>query len=262
MNPVALALTATGFTFLMNVAGSACVFLFNGKIRPVFHRSFLGFAAGVMMAACAWSMLVPSIDMAREQGGTGYIEATGGFLLGGIFLLIADKKFTALYLKHKGKQHAQSSTLRRTSLLFGAITLHNLPEGMAVGLACVLAAKSASAAELAAAAALALGIGLQNFPEGAAVSLPLCQEGFSKKRSFTYGMLSAIVEPIGAVVAVLLATVIAPTLPWLLSFSAGAMIYAVAAELIPQSYSEDSHSGIIGLIIGFAFMMTLDVALS
>ncbi len=261
MNSVLAALIATGFTFFMTSLGAACVFLFAGPIKDVFQRAFLGFAAGVMMAASCWSMIVPAIEMAQEQGYSGYLQAGGGFILGSMCLLIMDKIITKQYINMQNRQN-ENSGKRRTVLLFGSITLHNIPEGMAVGLACALAVQSHSAAQTAAAIGLALGIGLQNFPEGAAVSLPFRQEGNSKLRSFLYGTASGAVEPIGGVIAVILAASVATLLPWLLSFAAGAMIYAVASELIPRANKKyNEHAGVIGVTFGFAFMMILDVAL-
>ncbi len=262
MNAILLVLLATGFTFLMTTLGSACVFLFSGEIKGFVQRAVFGFAAGVMLAASAWSMLIPAIDMAIEQGESGVLQATGGFVLGGAFLLFADWFLSKAYYKSRNIKQDSIADTRRTALLFGTITLHNIPEGMAVGLACMLAAQHNSPVMVASAATLAIGIGLQNFPEGAAVSLPFRQEGKSRVKSFVFGALSGIVEPIGGVVAVLIAGAITPLLPWLLSFAAGAMVYAVAAELIPQSNKGGTaYAGVAGVIIGFAFMMTLDVAL-
>ncbi len=262
MNAIFYALLATGFTFLMTMAGSACVFLFTGDIKPGIRRAVLGFAAGVMVAASCWSMLIPAIEMAQEQEKSGFLQACGGFLLGGVSLLFLDNRLAKLYNKKQKAGTLKNDSSRGTALLFGTITLHNIPEGMAVGLAFAVAASQNSAGLLASAAVLALGIGMQNFPEGAAVSLPYRQEGHTRGRSFLYGALSGAVEPVGGVIAVLLAASVAPLLPWLLSFSAGAMIYAVSAELIPQANSgRNCYTGIVGVIVGFAFMMTLDVAL-
>ncbi len=263
MSALFYALLATGFTFLMTTAGSACVFLFVGDIKPNIRRAVLGFAAGVMVAASCWSMLIPAIEMVTEQGKSGILQATGGFALGGLSLLFLDNKFAKLYASMHKHAISSSDTSRRTALLFGTITLHNIPEGMAVGLACALAISENPHALPISAAILALGIGMQNFPEGAAVSLPYRQEGYTRKRSFLYGAISGVVEPIGGVIAVVLAASVTQLLPWLLSFSAGAMIYAVSAELIPGANdNRNCLTGIAGVILGFAFMMTLDVALS
>lgn len=262
MSPLALACVGTGFTFLMTAAGAAVVFLFRGEVKPAFQRGFLGFAAGVMVAASVWSLLIPAINMAEEQGHIGWIPAAGGFVLGGLFLLALDKLLPHL---HAGEDHAEgpATSLKRTTLLVLAVTLHNIPEGMAVGLACALAASGASSSvTVAGAAALAMGIGLQNFPEGAAISLPLRQEGLSRGRSFAYGAASGIVEPIGGILAVLIAGTVTPLMPWLLSFAAGAMIYVVVEELIPEAQlGEHSHIGTFGVMLGFLVMMVMDVAL-
>ncbi|MEG1010553.1 MAG: ZIP family metal transporter [Ruthenibacterium sp.] len=262
MSPLLLACLGTGFTFLMTAVGAAVVFFFKGEIKPGFQRAFLGFAAGVMIAASVWSLLIPAISMAEEQGHIGWIPAAGGFVLGGIFLLLLDRLLPHL---HVGEQvpEGPKTSLQRTTLLVLAVTLHNIPEGMAVGLACALAASGASSSvTVAGAAALAMGIGLQNFPEGAAISLPLRKEGLSRRRSFTYGALSGIVEPIGGIVAVLIAGTITPLMPWLLSFAAGAMIYVVVEELIPEAQLDaHSHAGTLGVMLGFLVMMVMDVAL-
>lgn len=260
-SPVLLALVGTGFTFFMTALGAAVVFFFRGEIRASFQRVFLGFAAGVMIAASVWSLLIPAIEMAEEQGGIGWVPAAGGFLLGGAFLLLLDRLLPHL---HPGSEEPEGprSSLKRTTMLIFAVTLHNIPEGMAVGLSFALAAQGGTAGTLAGAMALALGIGLQNFPEGAAISLPLRQEGLSRPRAFAYGALSGIVEPIAGVLTVLAAGGIAPVMPWLLSFAAGAMIFVVAEELIPEAQLDDrSHAGTLGVMAGFLVMMVLDVAL-
>ncbi|MEG0911154.1 MAG: ZIP family metal transporter [Ruthenibacterium sp.] len=262
MSPILLAAMGTGFTFLMTVAGAAVVYLFKGEIKPAAQRIFLGFAAGVMIAASVWSLLIPAIEMAEEQGHIGWIPAAGGFVLGGVFLLLLDGLMPHL---HVGETHAEgvNSSLKRTTLLVLAVTLHNIPEGMAVGLACAMAAGGQSASiTVASAAALAMGIGLQNFPEGAAISLPLRKEGLSRNKSFVYGALSGIVEPIGGLIAVLVAASVTPLMPWLLSFAAGAMIYVVVEELIPEAHlGEHSNTGTLGVMLGFLVMMVMDVAL-
>ncbi|MEF9969317.1 MAG: ZIP family metal transporter [Ruthenibacterium sp.] len=262
MSPILLAAMGTGFTFLMTVAGAAVVYLFKGEIKPAAQRIFLGFAAGVMIAASVWSLLIPAIEMAEEQGHIGWIPAAGGFVMGGAFLLLLDWLMPHL---HVGETHAEGvqSSLKRTTLLVLAVTLHNIPEGMAVGLACAMAAGGTSASiTVASAAALAMGIGLQNFPEGAAISLPLRKEGLSRNKSFVYGALSGIVEPIGGLIAVLIAGSVTPLMPWLLSFAAGAMIYVVVEELIPEAHlGEHSNTGTLGVMFGFLVMMVMDVAL-
>ncbi|WP_101910748.1 ZIP family metal transporter [Marasmitruncus massiliensis] len=255
-----LALAGTGFTFLCTALGAAMVFLFRGEIRPGLQRIFLGFAAGVMIAASVWSLLVPSIDMAKADGGTGLLPAAGGFVIGGLFLLALDRVLPHL---HAGSEEAEGlpSSWKRTTMLVLAVTLHNIPEGMAVGLAFAMASQS-NANSLAGAVALAIGMGLQNFPEGAAISLPLKKEGFSNTKSFIYGSLSGIVEPIAGIITVMIAAGVQSILPWILSFAAGAMIYVVVEELIPEAHlGEHSNIGTLSVMFGFLVMMTLDVAL-
>ncbi len=253
----------TGFTFLMTTLGAAMVFFFRKQMSGNAQKIFLGFAAGVMIAASVWSLLIPAIDEATSRGQIGWIPAAGGFLLGIGFLLLLDRIIPHL---HPGSKDAEgpSTSMKRTSLLVMAVTLHNIPEGMAVGLAFALAAQRGATgpAAFAAALALALGIGIQNFPEGAAISLPLRQEGFSVRRSFVYGMLSGIVEPIFGILTVLVSVLIAPYMPWMLSFAAGAMMYVVVEELIPEAHlGEHSNVGTLGVMGGFLIMMILDVAL-
>ncbi len=266
MNSILMAGAGTLFTFLMTCVGASLVFFFKGEIKPKLNKICLGFAAGVMIAASVWSLIIPAINMAQTQGKTGVIEAFGGFVLGGLFLAFADFYIVKLYKKYiKPNLESNNKNLklrRKSMLLIGTITLHNIPEGMAVGLAFALAAQTGEAAALASAMALALGIGLQNFPEGAAVSLPIRQEGFTRFRSFLYGCVSGVVEPLGGIGAVLLISLITPLLPWFLSFAAGAMIYAVASELIPTCRdNRGEFYGVLSVIFGFAVMMTLDVVL-
>jgi ZIP family zinc transporter len=254
-----LVLIGTGFTFFMTAVGAAMVFFFRKGSTENLQRIFLGFAAGVMIAASVWSLLIPAIEMAQEQGKCGWLQAGGGFVIGCIFLLALDNLLPHL---HPGLKEAEGlpSSLKRTTLLVLAVTLHNIPEGMAVGLAFGLAGTGAGT--LPAAIALAIGIGLQNFPEGAAISLPLRQEGLSVGKSFVYGALSGFVEPVAGVIGVLLVAGISGILPWMLSFAAGAMIYVVVEELIPEAHlGEHTHLGTIGVLVGFLLMMILDVAL-
>lgn len=252
-----------GFTWLMTTAGSAVVFFFNTS-RKLMHHIFLGFAAGVMVAASVWSLLNPAIEQAEAQNIPGWIPAAGGFLLGVAFLIALD---TFLPHLHVGEDNPEgiSSNWKRTTLLVSAVTLHNIPEGMSVGLLFAMAAQTAGTAGdtyLGLAIALAMGIGLQNFPEGAAISLPLTREGMSKKRAFVLGSLSGIVEPIFGIAVVLISAWITPFMPWLLAFAAGAMIYVVVEELIPEAHlGEHSNIGTLGFIVGFVIMMVLDVAL-
>ncbi len=261
LSPTLGALLGTGFTFLMTTLGAALVFFFRKQISGHLERFFLGFASGVMIAASIWSLLIPAIESVEAKGHIAWIPAAGGFLIGALFLLALDTLTPHL---HAGSDHAEGrpSGMKRTSLLFSAVTLHNIPEGMAVGLAFALAAHNGNDGAYLSAMALALGIGIQNFPEGAAISLPLRQEGLSRSKAFSYGMLSGVVEPIFGVLTVWLAGGIEPLMPWLLSFAAGAMIYVVADELIPGSHEgEHSNWGTIGVIAGFLVMMILDVAL-
>ena len=241
----------TGFTFLMTTLGAALVFFLAGEPHPRFQRALLGFAAGVMTAASVWSLLLPAIDQAAEGPLPGWVPAAGGMLTGVAFLAALDALLPRL---RRGRQ-AMTASWRRTTLLMTAITLHNVPEGMAVGLAFALAAEGDG---FAGAVALAMGIGIQNFPEGAAVALPLRQEGWPRPRAFLGGMLSGAVEPLFGVLVVLAAAGVAPLMPWLLSFAAGAMLYVVVEELVPQAHS---RAGTCGFVVGFLIMMVLDVAL-
>jgi ZIP family zinc transporter len=256
------AAAGTGFTFLMTALGAAMVFIFRKEMTGGIQKIFLGFAAGVMIAASVWSLLIPAIEEAEAAGGIGWIPAAGGFIIGIAFLYGLDMLIPHL---HIGATQAEglSSSMRRTTLLVMAVTLHNIPEGMAVGLSFARAAQhGGDAAIYAAAMALALGIGIQNFPEGAAVSLPLRQEGMHVGRAFVMGSLSGIVEPIFGLATVLLAAVIAPYMPWMLAFAAGAMMYVVVEELIPEAHlGEHSNVGTMGVMAGFLIMMILDVAL-
>ena len=239
----------TGFTFLMTTLGAATVFFFSGEPRPKFQKAMLGFAAGVMTAASVWSLLLPAIDQALAEGKLpGWLPAAAGMLLGVVFLAALDSLLPRL-------RRTPREDWRQNTLLMTAITLHNVPEGMAVGLAFALAAEGEG---LAGAAALAMGIGIQNFPEGAAISLPLRQEGFSRRRAFLGGTPSGSGEPVFGVLVGLAAGAVHPLMPWLLSFAAGAMLYVVVEELVPQAHS---RSGTCGFVGGFLVMMVLDVAL-
>lgn len=256
------AAAGTGFTFSMTTLGAAMVFFMHKQSSARMQRIFLGFAAGVMIAASVWSLLIPAIAETQAAGGIGWVPAAGGFLIGIALMLVLDDLLPHL---HNGAAQAEGlpSSWRRTTLLVLAVTLHNIPEGMAVGLSFARAAQHGGNAELlAAAGALALGIGIQNFPEGAAVALPLHEEGLGRWRAFVYGSLSGIVEPIFGVFVVLFAAQLTPFMPWLLSAAAGAMLYVVVEELIPEAHlGEHSHSGTLGVMGGFLIMMILDVAL-
>lgn len=262
MSPIYLAFLGTMFTFLATALGAATVFFFKKDIPHGMQRAFLGFAAGVMIAASVWSLLIPAIEEAEAAGGIGWIPAAGGFALGVAFLMLLDGILPHLHPDARQPEGVKSK-LKRTTLLVFAVTLHNIPEGMAVGLSFALAAQHGGDPALyTAAMALAVGIGIQNFPEGAAISLPLRQEGMSRGKAFLCGSLSGIVEPIFGILTVLLSGLIGPFMPWLLSFAAGAMIYVVVEELIPEAHlGEHSNVGTLGVMGGFLVMMILDVAL-
>jgi len=261
-NPVLLALAATLFTWFVTALGSAMVFFFK-TINKMILNSMLGFAAGVMIAASFWSLLKPAIEMAEASGSTPWLPALIGFLSGGAFLFIIDKILPHLHLGLSiDKAEGIKTSWQRSVLLVLAITLHNIPEGLAVGVAFGALANNPDAGMLAGAVALAIGIGLQNFPEGAAVSIPLRREGFSRLKAFNYGQLSGIVEPIAGIIGAVLVITITPLLPYALSFAAGAMIFVVVEELIPESQTgNETDLSTIGAMLGFATMMFLDVAL-
>jgi ZIP family zinc transporter len=248
--------------FLGTFLGSAMVFLLKDKIAPGLEKLMLGFASGVMIAASVWSLLIPSIEMTRQQATyAAWIPAVVGFLAGMGFLLLLDSIIPHLHL-YSDKPEGMKSNLKKTTMLVFAVTLHNIPEGLAVGV--VLAGLMANYADitLASAMALSIGIAIQNFPEGAIVSMPLKNAGKSRLKAFTMGTLSGIVEPIAGIITILLIQIMLPILPFLLAFAAGAMIYVVVEELIPELQSGyHSNIGTVGVAIGFALMMVLDVAL-
>lgn len=247
--------------FIGTTLGSACVFLMRKNINKNVEKLLLGFASGVMIAASIWSLLIPSIDMAKESNIIPYIPASVGFILGMLFLLLLDKLVPHIHLESTEPEGIKSS-LKKTTMLVLAVTLHNIPEGMAVGVVFAGMLAQNTGITLAGAFALSLGIAIQNFPEGAIISMPLKSEGMSKIKSFWYGTLSGIVEPIAAILTICLSQIVVPILPYLLSFAAGAMIYVVIEELVPEIKSEGSSSvGIFGVAIGFVLMMILDVAL-
>ncbi len=265
-NPVIQALFGTIFTWGVTALGASMVFFFKSINKAVLN-TMLGFAAGIMIAASFWSLLSPAIDMAEELGSKPWIVVTIGFLVGGGFLYLADKILPHLHLGlEKHQAEGIKTSWQRSVLLVLAITLHNIPEGLAVGVAFGAAATGdLGSATVAGAIALALGIGIQNFPEGAAVSIPLRREGFSRGKAFLYGQSSGIVEPIAAVIGALAVTSMKSVLPYALAFAAGAMIFVVVEELIPEAQREEGGSktdvATIGCILGFALMMVLDVAL-
>ena len=247
--------------FLGTTLGSATVFLMKNKLNKKVEKILLGFAAGVMIAASVWSLLIPSIDMAQEQGILPWLPAAIGIMLGIVFLLVLDSLIPHLHLEST-KPEGIKIKLKKTTMMVFAVTLHNIPEGMAVGVSFAGTLMENTGITLAGAFALAIGIAIQNFPEGAIISMPLKAEGMSKGKAFLYGTLSGIVEPIGAIITILLTSTVIPILPYVLSFAAGAMIYVVVEELIPESQvGEHSNIGTIGVAIGFTIMMILDVAL-
>lgn len=254
MNGILWTLVGTLLTFSVTTLGAAGVFFVKKDMGGRIQSGFLGFAGGVMIAASVWSLLLPGIEFAEENGQISWLVMTGGFLLGVLLLLAVD------YLIGRWEN---LRVKKNTAMLVTAITAHNIPEGMAIGLAFSLAAQNPEDAALfSGAAALALGIAIQNFPEGTAVALPLIQNGFSKKKAFLIGSMSAVVEPVFGVAAAALAGTVRAGMPWFLSLAAGAMIYVVVQELIPEANAgENEKSGTLGFIVGFLVMMILDVAL-
>ena len=247
--------------FLGTALGAAMVFLMRNQINKRVEKLLLGFASGVMIAASIWSLIIPSINMSEEQGKIAWVPAAIGFILGMVFLLVLYSLIPHLHLKTE-KPEGLKSKLKKTTMMMLAVTLHNIPEGMAVGVVFAGVLAQNTGITLAGAVALAIGIAIQNFPEGAIVSMPLKSEGVSKPKAFLYGTLSGIVEPISALITILLTSTILPILPYILSFAAGAMIYVVVEELIPEAQEgEHSNIGTIGVAIGFVIMMILDVAL-
>ena len=248
--------------FIGTAAGAGCVFFLRNQLKPLVQKILLGFASGVMVAASVWSLLIPAMDQSESMGKFAFIPATVGFLLGIGFLLLMDRVTPHLHLGCNEAEGPKCS-LKKTTMLVLAVTLHNIPEGMAVGV--VFAGMLANQAEISlmAAMALSIGIAIQNFPEGAIISLPLrSEEGMGKGKAFLYGAVSGIVEPVAAGITILLFRFIQPLLPYLLAFAAGAMIYVVVEELIPEaSEGEHSNIGTIGFAAGFVLMMILDVAL-
>lgn len=258
LNPVTQALLATTFTWGVTALGALVVCFFK-EVNSKILNTILGFSAGVMIAAAFWSLLEPSIDLSQELGYIAWALPTIGFITGGLFVLISDK-FLDKMLKNRKSIDGKGS-LKRSILLIAAITIHNIPEGMAVGVAFGGIASGVPGMTLIGAVMLALGIGIQNFPEGAAVSLPLRTEGYSRFKSFMIGQASALVEPVSAVIGAILVMYIRSMLPFLLAFAAGAMIIVVARELLPESINGNKNLSTFGLIFGFVLMMVLDVAL-
>ena len=247
--------------FVGTALGSACVFFLKHEMKPLLQKILLGFASGVMVAASVWSLLIPAMNMSEGMGRVAFIPAAVGLLLGMAFLLLMDRVIPHLHLGSDEPEGAHSSLSKSMMLIF-AVTLHNFPEGMAVGVVFAGMLEGSAGITLAGAFALAIGIAIQNFPEGAIISMPLKGTGISRGKAFLYGAASGIVEPLGALLTIWLASYIEPVLPYLLAFAAGAMLYVVVEELIPEA-SEGEHSNIatVGFAIGFVLMMILDVAL-
>ena len=248
--------------FIGTSLGSAMVFFLKKRIAPKFEKMLLGFAAGVMIAASVWSLLIPSIDMSKGSSAPEWLAALVGFLAGIFFLLLLDTVIPHMHIESRNQEGIRTNSISKTTMMLFAVTLHNIPEGMSVGVAFAGAMMKDSGITATAAMALAIGIAIQNFPEGAIISMPLKGQGMSKMRAFKCGFLSGVVEPIGAFITILLTSKIIVILPYLLAFAAGAMIYVVIEELIPESQSgEHTNIGTIGAAIGLVLMMVLDVAL-
>ena len=247
--------------FLGTTLGAACVFFLKNDLNPLVQKALLGFASGVMVAASVWSLLIPAIDMSDSMGRLAFLPAAVGFSVGMLFLLAMDRLVPHLHLNEE-KPEGLPSSLKKTTMLVLAVTLHNIPEGMAVGVVFAGLLSGNEKITLAGAVALSVGIAIQNFPEGAIISLPLKGEGCSSRKAFVYGMASGVVEPIAAFITLLLTGIVTPLLQSLLAFAAGAMLYVVVEELLPEA-SSGSHSniGTIGFAVGFLIMMILDVAL-
>ena len=261
MNTTIKVLICIALPLLGTLLGAATFFFLKGAMSDRLQKALLGFAAGVMIAASVWSLLIPAIEMEESSGGIAWLPAVVGFLLGIGFLLLLDTVIPHLHLNSDCPE-GKPCGLGKSFMLVLAVTLHNIPEGMAVGVVLAGMIEGSTAVTAASALALALGIAIQNFPEGAVVSAPLVSSGLSRRRAFLYGAASGVVEPIGAIVTILLTAFVTPILPYILSFAAGAMIYVVVEELIPESQSgTHSNIGTIGAALGFALMMLLDVAL-
>ena len=247
--------------FAGTTLGAACVFFMRNNLGEMVQRALTGFAAGVMVAASIWSLLLPAMEQAADMGRWSFVPAVVGFWLGIFFLLGLDRLIPHL---HRGSAEAEGikSSLGKTTMLTLAVALHNIPEGMAVGVVFAGAMMENSTVSMAGAIALAIGIAIQNFPEGAIISAPLAASGTSKGKAFACGTLSGVAEPVGAILTILVTSLVTPVLPYILAFAAGAMIYVVIEELIPESRSDEhSNVGTVGAALGFALMMLLDVAL-
>lgn len=252
------------FLFVMTTAGSSLIYFFKKGLSPKMNTIFLGFAAGIMIAASIWSLLLPALSQSEYLGHFAFLPSALGFIFGGLFLFGIDRIVPHFHSEMKQEEGVKNK-LSRSTKLFLAMAIHNIPEGLAVGFAfgvALVTEGALQAASFASALGLAIGIGLQNFPEGAAVSLPMAEELGSRHKAFLYGAFSGILEPIAAVIGILLASSLTTLMPWFLSFAAGAMIYVVVEELIPEAHiSEHAHWGTWSVMVGFVIMMILDVAL-
>ncbi|MCQ2436195.1 MAG: ZIP family metal transporter [Clostridia bacterium] len=261
MNNSVNILIGIGAPFLGTLSGAGAVMFLKNEIDAKLQKGLLGFASGIMIAASVWSLLIPAVEMSDSYGRLAWFPAVIGFLLGIGFLLLLDTVIPHLHL-NADKPEGRPCGIGKSFMLVLAVTLHNIPEGMAVGVVLAGMINGSGVITSAEALALAVGIAVQNFPEGAVISAPLLSEGMSKSRAFAYGALSGVVEPIGAVLTIILTALVTPVLPYILAFAAGAMIYVVVDELIPESQSgPHSNVGTIGVTFGFALMMVLDVAL-
>lgn len=262
MNDIIRVIIGLIIPFLGTTLGAAMVFFMKGEMKPQLQKALLGFASGVMIAASVWSLLLPAIEMEEQSGGIAWIPAAAGFLFGVGFLLMLDSVIPHLHMRSDCPE-GKPCGLAKSLMLILAVTLHNIPEGMAVGVVLAGMISGNNTITTAGAFALAIGIAIQNFPEGAIISMPLVGTGLSRRKSFKYGFLSGVAEPVGAALTLLLSSFVTPVLPYILSFAAGAMIYVVIEELIPEAQSgEHSNIGTIGAALGFALMLVLDVALS
>lgn len=249
--------------FIGTSLGAACVYLMKKEMNKKLNKILLGFASGVMIAAAVWSLIIPSIDMSEHMGKLSFIPSAVGVILGIMFLFSLDKVIPHMHVDSPTEEGPKKYNLKKSTKLVFSVVLHNIPEGMAVGIAFAAVMNEGNAITFASALALSIGIAIQNFPEGAIISMPLKSEGLSKNKAFTYGALSGIVEPIGAAITIMFSSFFTPIMPYLLSFAAGAMIFVVVEELIPEAAGDNSSDiSAIAFGIGFVIMMILDVALS
>ncbi|MBS5938831.1 ZIP family metal transporter [Clostridium sartagoforme] len=249
--------------FIGTSLGAACVYLMKKEMNKKLNKILLGFASGVMIAASVWSLIIPSIDMSEHMGKLSFIPSAVGVILGIMFLFSLDKVIPHIHVDSPTEEGPKKYNLKKSTKLVFSVVLHNIPEGMAVGIAYAAVMNEGNAITFAAALALSIGIAIQNFPEGAIISMPLKSEGLSKNKAFIYGALSGIVEPIGAALTIMFSSFFTPIMPYLLSFAAGAMIFVVVEELIPEAAGDNSSDiSAIAFGIGFIIMMILDVALS